>query len=314
MRATAGFAATLLAALAPGQFAVRNHRLYSLAFLRHVVPGVALGVGKRDVRFDLTWVNEFKEEPRDFSAKIREDYESQRLVTKVRWGVADGEWWAEVPVVARNGGILDAAIDWWHQLAFSYKTLRDYSAHGRVDIYAADGTRWGSAFGIGDVSGGRVWRLGAGAWMASAKVPSGSGRALLGSGGWDIGAAYAHSHQWGKWSAHALAGLVWQGSSPYLKAERRMVNQLQLGWSVKTSATESWGMEWASEPAAAKVGVRTADSAHNVLAFGFRKSNGDRTLDILLIEDGDFIFYNKAPSVSNLGADFCLSVSLTKKF
>ncbi|MBL8049077.1 MAG: DUF3187 family protein [Chthonomonas sp.] len=295
------------AVLAGAQLNVRNHRAYSMPFLRMGFPDLKIQRGERVWTYELTIANDYREEPRNFSPVVVEDWEMQR----VQLGLHEHDWFIEGGVAARNGGALDAVIDWWHRLAFSYQTLRDYSPHGQTRITSPGQRSFGTAFGLTDVTVGAR----RGPATVAIKLPLGNPRQLLGSGNIDVGASVARSWQQGRWGIHALAGLVWQGRPKELRAAKTWIPQQQLGVSYNISSSKRLSIQWQSEPAAVKVGAAGADSMHNSLVFGLRQTfKNKQVLDLYLVEDGDFLFYGRTPSLANVGADFTIGARLSVRF
>lgn len=303
--------AVVCAGLSFGQIAARNHRVWSTAFLRMTFPEVRLKSGEKVLTYEFVVANDYREEPRNFSPVVTEDWESQRLNLTYR----TPEYFVSGGVAARNGGALDGLIDWWHQIAFSYKTLRDFSPHGRVRIETPNQRSLGSAIGLTDITVGREFHERAGTTTVAVKLPLGNPNSALGSGNVDIGASFARSWQDGLWGFHAMTGLVWQGRPKTLRHARTWIPQQQLGVSYMITPAKRVSLQWQSEPAALKTGAASADTMHNSLVFGLRQAYQNETiLDLYLIEDGDFLFYHRAPSIASLGADFSLGARWTVRF
>lgn len=311
MRACVAVGTVLVAGFATGQIAARNHRVWSLPFLRLTFPEVRLKTGEKELTYEFVVANDYREEPRNFSPVVTEDWESQRLNLTYR----TPEYFVSGGVASRNGGALDGLIDWWHQIAFSYKTLRDFSPHGRVRIETPNQRPLGSAVGLTDVTVGREFFSRHGTTTVAVKLPLGNPNSAMGSGNVDIGASHARSWQSGLWGVHAMTGLVWQGRPRGLSHARTWVPQQQLGVSYNLGRSKRLSVQWQSEPAALKTGAVSADGMHNSLVFGLRQAYQNNTiLDLYLIEDGDFLFYHRAPSIASLGADFTLGAKLTVRF
>lgn len=213
----------------------------------------------------------------------------------------------ELPYRYTGGGVLDDAIDSWHDFfglpegeRTSMPTDRIRIAYARAGAVLLDVDS--SASGLGDLSldFGRTLRSaasGAAALWLSVKLPSGDAARYTGSAAADVSLAIAGDHRVSDdWSVFGQAAITWLGDGARLPAQ-----QSDLVWS--GSAGVSW-RAWRGLQLKAQVDAHTAvfdDSDLDflgdalVLTFGgdYRFASGWR-LDLAVSED---IAVESAPDV-----------------
>ena len=143
----------------------------------------------------------------------------------------------QIPYRYTGGGVLDSAIDSWHELFGLPQGSRAFSPQDRVRIaYASGNTVFfdvqSSQAGLADISldFGRsltsTAATAATAWL-SIKLPSGDADRFTGSGATDVSLAIAAEQRLGEnWSAFGQAGVAWLG-----EGERLPDQQRDFGWS-----------------------------------------------------------------------------------
>jgi hypothetical protein len=143
----------------------------------------------------------------------------------------------QIPYRYTGGGVLDSAIDSWHDIFGLPEGTRALSPKNRVRIAYASGNsvlfdERSARSGLGDISLdiGRslsaTTATAATAWL-SIKLPSGDADRFTGSGATDVSLAIAGEHRLGEdWSVFAQAGVAWLG-----EGERLADRQRDFGWS-----------------------------------------------------------------------------------
>ena len=152
----------------------------------------------------------------------------------------------QIPYRYTGGGVLDDAIDSWHDFFGLPEGARAFMPSDRIRVAYARGNAvlldvQSSEAGLGDISldfGRSLHSSSSGAatvWL-SVKVPSGDAERLTGSGATDVSLAIAGERQLGEdWSAFAQAGVVWLGEGERLSAQQKDVAWSALagiGWNV----------------------------------------------------------------------------------
>lgn len=194
-----------------GPLPTRNAEPLNTPFLRPVPTDASvLAAGRMRIEANLDIANSFLTLPPTGDARYATDFEEQRFELVWARGLSGGEVAIRVPLIARNGGILDGFINFWHDLV-----KREGGGRGSLPNYRAlfavtdDAGRTiindaGGAAGLGDITFevrrsltppadlSDVHAVAASA-RALIKLPTGSHHHLFGSGGWDFGAGVALS-------------------------------------------------------------------------------------------------------------------------
>jgi hypothetical protein len=143
----------------------------------------------------------------------------------------------QIPYRYTGGGVLDDAIDGWHDFFGLPEGARALMPTDRIRVaYARNGAVLldvqASQAGLGDISldfGRSLHAAASGAvaaWL-SIKVPSGDAERLTGSGATDVSLSIAGQHRLGEdWSAFGQAGVTWLGDG-----ERLSALQSSVAWS-----------------------------------------------------------------------------------
>jgi len=143
----------------------------------------------------------------------------------------------QIPYRYTGGGVLDSAIDSWHDLFGLPEGTRAFSPQDRIRIAYASGNTvlfdvQSSQAGLADLSldFGRSLTstpsTAAAAWL-SVKLPSGDADRFTGTGATDVSLAVAAEHRLAdNWSAFGQAGVAWLG-----QGERLADRQRDYAWS-----------------------------------------------------------------------------------
>lgn len=143
----------------------------------------------------------------------------------------------QVPYRYTGGGVLDSAIDSWHEIFGLPEGTRALSPKDRLRIAYASGNtvlfdERSSQSGLGDISLDFGRSLSAttatalAAWL-SIKLPAGDADRFTGSGATDVSLAIAGEHRLGAdWSVFGQAGVAWLGAG-----ERLADRQRDFAWS-----------------------------------------------------------------------------------
>jgi len=248
---------------------------------------------------------------------VKEDEETERFAFRYGEGLRNGyQWNVEVPFLFRGGGFQDPIIDWWHANVLHWSdSLRDSTpfGHSQVDV---PGSSFGSAGGLGDISGSitKVFSHGL-AVTAGLKLPTGSSSDLLGSGNFDAG-VYVQK-PWPimrRVTLHAQLGLIAQGKAKDLDSARGLVHQEGFAIVWQPNGRDAWIAQWQGESSAVVTGVPESDATHRLITFGYkRRLSRKQMLDLYFSEDRD-LFSNSFPEGANIGPDFTMGVRLNFKF
>lgn len=265
------------------------------------------------MQFSSTVANDLRR-----SATLDEDYEVQRFAATFRWGLRNGtEAYLEVPWLARGGGFLDPIIDAWHRKVLGWTDpIRDSLPQGRSVAMLGGKYRYGSASGLGDLSGGIARDFGERTTVRlAAKLPTGRSRALLGSGGLDAGLSVEHrirlSRQW-RMAVHL--GIVAQSPGKALPSVRGLVDQEGLAIAYVPNSRDQWIAQWNSERAPATTGVPAADGVHSFLTFAYRRKLSPReAVEAFFSEDRD-VFEGDFPTAANVAPDLTLGLRYVWRF
>lgn len=262
--------------------------------------------GKREFSLSITSANDFRSMP-----GLLEDEETERLSAVLREGTKFGEVWVEVPYVSRGGGYLDPIIDGWHKTVLGWSDpARKAAKMGRTIVQQSGRYSYGSASGLGDISGGIARSIGQG-WNARAalKLPTGSSGDLIGSGGADLGLSLDHAFQLAhRLKCVAMAGIVYQSRGPAALGANRWVDQEGLAFIYEANSRDSWIAQWQSERAPIRTTVSAANATHRMLTFGYRrKIDANQSLDLMFSEDKDVV-NGRMPEIASIAPDFTIGV------
>ncbi len=302
-----------------GPISTRNGRVVCLPFLRFVPRVDLLGEGQSSLETGLQIANDARRIPKSTAqpALVEEDAETQRLSFLYSRGMK-GNWEAsvEVPFLARNPGVLDNAINWWHHHVLGGRfRVRDEEPTYRSVVTEPGAGTLGSATGLGDISlfarkrlNGRVI-VGAGV-----KLPTGNARRLLGSGSADAGINVEYrTRLFGRMQLDAALGVVAQGRGKTLKNSRGLVHQELVALTYRMNGRDSWTAQWQGESSPTRTGIAQSDDFHAMLTFGYahRCSDGQR-LELYFSEDRDLV--PGFPLLVNVAPDVTIGMRWVRRF
>lgn len=303
-------AATLLAASpllqAEPAFAVRNEASLSRdTALPTLGDSRILATGARAWSTRLDWSNEYvsKQTARE---TLLIDGESERLRLGFRQGLAPGvEVGIELPLLFTGGGVLDGAIDGWHDAFGLPNGGRQLRAQDRYAVqYVKDGQTLidldhGSE-GLGDIelSAGFALREDF-AFRALAKLPTGRSRRLLGgNAGGALWFDYSPLAAASRWFGHVSGGVSYNEQGHFLGAQQQQLVGLGgvgLGYRLlpALSLISQFNVQ---TPLHKGSTLKALDGPGGQLAFGGRIAVNPRlALDLGVQED---ILLNSSPDFS----------------
>jgi len=289
--------------------AIRNHRPSSLAFLRFT-PRSGLASKLQD-DFLLVAANDLR-----FAGTVYEDYEAIRLswIRTQPWGKG-ADWWFEVPIMSRNGGVLDGLIDLFHNSFLGNRHQERDAAPKNRHVMRLPGSNFGPGLGVGDISFGASRKLGPNTvGRAAMKIPTGNASKLLGSGGFDFSIGIDHRWQLNSQLAfHFMGGLIAQGRTTHLDSARGLVEQAAISFIYTRNSRDTYLMQWNSEASPTVTGFPNIDATHRIFSFGYRRRLSDGlALTFSISEDRDF-----GPTNFNGGAqvgpDLTFAIQLTSR-
>ena len=295
---------------AQGPIETRNARAASLAFLRLGPRGDLLRKGENSAGLSFLSANALLFE----RSGVREDAETERLAFTYRRGFARGEWGIEVPLLVRGGGFQDPLIEAYHEL-IGIHNFRGTIPFGRVEERLPGSGSFGSASGLGDVSGVLSRALGPQAFLSvGLKLPTGDAGGLLGSGGVDLAASLYERWKIGRhFDLHGQFGGVLQGRATRLDRARSFVRQASLSLVYRQNSRDAYAFQWQDEASALRVGDRSR-GAQRQLTLGYSRRLGSKdALQVYFNEDGDFLNY-KVPALVNVAPDFTFGINLVRRF
>lgn len=296
-----------------GPIQTRNQRALSLPFLRLNPRWGVLKDGEREKTFAWRSANDSRYLS---GGQVEEDQETNQLIFGYRQGISRStEWAVKIPYLDRSGGFLDPIITWWHKNILRWQDpYRASQPNGRT-IVNFGGKQFGSASGFGDIdfSVSRVYSpkmIG----TASIKLPTGSSRKLLGSGGVDLGIGLKSKFDLrSNLELHVLAGAIYQGATS-LPGARRWIDQENLALVWKRNSRDAWIGQWMSEASAFRTGISGSDATQRQIVIGYqRKIRPGELLELHFCEDRD-LFNGKWPEGANVAPDFAIGVSWSFRF
>ena len=239
------------------------------------------------------------------------------MAVEYRHGL-DGGWelFAEVPFLARGGGVLDPVIDWWHNTVLGDQNLaRDGTARGRSVVSFPGGGPFGSAAGVGDIALGAAYAVSPSAMLRLAvKLPTGDPSGLLGSGAFDVGAAGDLRVPVGRRLTLDLnAGLTLQGRATRLADARRSVLSSSVALTWDWTSRDAWTVQWSAEQSPTRTGLAGLDGDHRVMSLGYQRRLDDTTvLQVYMSEGGDFR-WARFPGGATVGPDITIGMRIVRR-
>ncbi len=273
--------------------------------------GSVLGPGERAFDASLTVANEFRLLP-----GLTEDAETARLALRGRWGLCGGrEFFAELPVIDRGGGLMDPVIEWWHASTGNPPRGRDVVPRGRSIILEPGSQEFGSALAVGDVTFGFGKQLNGRTHARMAvKLPTGNPALLAGSGGVDAGLSLGHEVPIAAgWDLYLQGGLVAQSPASRLPSARGLVEQATVSLGYAPNGRDRFVVQWDSEASATVTGVSAVDAAHRTMTFAYRRKLSEHgSLELFFAEDGDWGWLD-FPGGPDVGPDFTVGLRFTSR-
>lgn len=255
------------------------------------------------------------------------DFEEQRLNLSYTRGLAGGqEVSLRVPFIARNGGILDGFINFWHGIVKKEGGGRGDLPNYRVLFLVSDDAGRSliderrSGAGIGDAvieyrraltfpltdeaSSRRI----AASVRALLKLPTGSHTRLFGSGGTDIGAGLALSARpQRRLALHGNATLVFIGDPRAANlAPRRTLVHWVVAVEYLINSRTSLLLQTDDNPAPVRSGFSFADQTRRGFTIGLWHQLNERNRAYLSLSE------NQYGALAKLAPDFTLSLGLRR--
>ena len=301
---------TCVASAQEGPLETRIHRAIDLPFLRIDPRGDVLGKGTQSLSVSLTSANDLRSMSSQAGA-LFEDYEVERFLVRYRKGLGNGfDYTIDLPVVDRGGGFMDPFIEFWHQHVLGiHGNIRDNIPYGQSQVNLPDGSRYSSAFGIGDLSGAITKQVSSGLQVTTAvKVPTGNAGALIGSGAFDAALSLEDRfHLTSRWDLYVQLGEVFQGKATSLANSRPWVHQESLSLVKHANRWDDWIIQWESEASAIVTGIAGSDSSQRSLSLAYRRKWKDHSIEAFFTEDGDWLNF-RVPELVNIAPDFTIGV------
>ncbi|MBC7806892.1 MAG: DUF3187 family protein [Akkermansiaceae bacterium] len=297
-----------------GPLPVRNYEAVNSLFLLPIpVQASVLARKKQVLDFHFDAPNNFLILP---SGGYYTDFEDQRFSFAYTRGIGEGgELSVRVPYVARNGGIFDALIDGWHSIFNIYGGGRGNFENNQFRFDLRDGqtgtvlsqSRAGTS-GLGDIvleyrraltpgqpgfddkTGAPDPRRVSISTRASLKLPTGSARNLLGSGGTDFGLGIAVSARpFRRVAFHGNLTSVWHGKTEIdgLRNRPSSIHSLvAVEWLL--DGRTSFLAQVDDNPAPHQTGIEYADRERRMFTFGFWRQINPRQNLYLSLGENDF--------------------------
>lgn len=306
---------------ARGPLPIRNARPYNLLFLQFMPESpdtTPPGKNRFDLRLDL--INNLLTRGYSEGALVFEDNEYQRLTWSWRRGLTPRtELGVSVPVLWRNGGILDSLIRAWHKLwGFGQETGPLYQSTLLLDNPTTGAVIGkGNGFGLGETaltlkhSLVRATPRADLALRLGLKLPTGNPILLLGSGNADIGFSFDARYNVGRDTIfYANLGEVWMGKAYHIPGAQRSMLQAFTGIEYCPNSRDSYILQIDGSGLAVRTGNRFADGPNVTATFGYKRVLDRRhVLFVSYSENGDIHDY-KLPYFSNVGPDITFSMGL----
>jgi hypothetical protein len=297
-----------------GPLPVRNNEAVNSLFLLPVPVSASVLAPKKqafDYHFDAP--NNFLILP---AAGYYTDFEDQRFTFAYTRGIgSDSELSLRVPYVARNGGILDGMINGFHGIFGKYGGGRGDFENDQFRFDLRDGQtgtvlsqRTAGTSGFGDIvleyrraltpdrpgfddkTGAPDPRRVSLSTRALLKIPTGSAKNLLGSGGADFGLGVAISARpFRRVAFHGNLSSVWHGKTEIdgLRNRSASIHSLvAVEWLL--DGRTSFLAQTDDNPAPHRTGVAYADRARRMFTFGFWRQINPRQNLYLSLGENDF--------------------------
>ena len=312
---------------------LRNMRPYDLLGLQFA-PETPDALRSKESRFSLQFDisnNLLAPDPRH-GAVVIEDNEMQRLNFRWRRGIGGNlETEVAIPLLWRNGGVLDGILSAYHGL-IGFKGNQDDNPAGRESfrkyqsrLQLADSNGnvlidQGSAFGIGDLTltlkkvfNSRTERA-ATALRFGLKIPTGNSKRLLGSGAADIGVSFDGRYRIGRdFTLYFNIGGVLTGRTSAVPNRESGVGEGFLGLEYHPNRRDSFFAQIDSQSPFLRTGNSFADQTNTTATFGYKRVLSEKSvLSLAFSENGDIHHYGLTP-LSSIGPDITFSFGIEWK-
>ncbi len=312
-----------------GPISIRNAGPFNLLFLQFVPESTdveSLHHERFGLQFDI--INNLLV-PAVSTSSVLEDNEYQRLTMSWKKGLRNNsEISIFVPILWRNGGILDGILSSWHSL-FGISGNADDDPAGRdshpkyssilrmIDSNGKTLVNQANGFGLGDISltyKRNILRLQARsglAWRVGVKIPTGNPVLLLGSGGFDAGVSLDSRYSLGRdTTLYVNMGLVAQVSAGKAPHPEHGMFQGLLACEYHPNSRDSYILQIDANSQPVRTGNPFADRTPVTATFGYRrKLCSSASCFASFSENGDIHNYT-LPSFSNIGPDFTISTGI----
>lgn len=320
-----------------GPIPIRDARPYNLLYLQFVPEtGDVLrgGANRYDLQLDLInnlLIPVIPVIPRGSTGStVVEDNEYQRLRFAWRRGVGkQTEVGVFVPLVWRNGGILDGIIKAYHHLTGLIDDSNDVPLgrdhygmyHSHLELIDASGrtlVNQGNAFGLGETiltvkrSLLPQSRRASLALRAGLKLPTGNPTLILGSGSTDFGLSLDTRYSVGREVVlYGNLGYVLMGPATRVPGGRSNTLQTLVGLEYRPNHRDSYVVQVDGNGQFVRTGNAFADGSNVTATFGYSRVFDRHHVGFLSFSEGGHIHNYTLPSLSNVSPSFTVSTGLT---
>jgi hypothetical protein len=314
-----------------GPIPIRDARPYNLLFLQFTPETGGIlkaGTSRYDLQLDLT--NNLLIPDPNLGATVVEQNEYQRLRFAWKHGVGKRtEIGVSVPLLWRNGGILDGIITFYHHLLGFADNAQDvplgrdhyppYQSH--LEIIDANGhtlVNQGNAFGLGEtvlsVSHSLIGpsRRSALATRFGLKLPTGNPTLILGSGSCDAGISLDARYSVGRDVAlYGNLGYVVMGPAIKVPGARPNTVESLIALEYRANSRDSYVLQIDGNGQFVRTGNRFADGSNVTATFGVERVLDRRLVSFVSFSEAGHIHNFTLPALSNIGPGFTVSTGLT---
>jgi hypothetical protein len=329
--AAQGFAANPAYHTPRGPIPIRDARPLNLLFLQFV-PETADVLPTRANRYDLQLDlinNMLIPDPR-LGATVVEDNEYQRVRFAWRRGLGRGtEIGVFVPILWRNGGILDGIITAYHHLvglpanADDVPLGRDHYPQYRSLLQIVDASGnvlvdQGNAFGLGETivtlkrSLTRTTPRSALDLRLGLKLPTGNPTLALGSGSVDEGLSLDIRYSLGREILlYGNLGYVMMGPAIKIPGGRPNTVETLIAIEYRPNNRDSFVLQVDGNGQFVRTGNGFADRSNVTATFGYQRVLDRHLVGFLSFSEGGHIHNFTLPAFSNVSPDITVSTGLT---
>lgn len=317
-------------AVPQGPIPMRDARPFNLLFLQFT-PETAdlLPRGDRyDLQIDL--INNLLIPDPSLGPTVVEQNEYQRLKFAWRHGVGrQTEIELLVPLLWRNGGIMDDLITFYHHLtgladnAQDVPLGRDHYPRYQSHLQLVDGQgrvliNQGNAFGLGETiftvkhSLAPSSARSAIALRLGVKLPTGNPTLALGSGSIDAGLSLDARYSLGREVLfYGNLGCVVLGRAVKVPGSRPNTVESVVALEYRPNHRDSFVLQVDGNGQFVRTGNRFADGSNVTATFGYRRALSRRQVGFLSFSEAGHIHNFTLPWFSNIGPAFTVSMGLT---